>query len=54
MRVNLILAFGCFRAPEGEAGDEEQRRVGLLSVGQVGAKHQRLACASLLNYPLFH
>ncbi len=35
---------------DGEAGDEERCGVGLLSVGQVGTKHWRLACASLLNY----
>ncbi len=34
---------------EGEAGDEERRGVDLLSVGQVGTKHQWLACVSLLN-----
>ncbi len=50
-RVNVSLAFSHFQA--GEAGDEERRRAGLLSVGQVGAKHWRLVYASLKNYPLF-
>ncbi|OON99616.1 MAG: hypothetical protein ATN35_01500 [Epulopiscium sp. Nele67-Bin004] len=44
------FGFQPLSSTEGEAGDEERRRVGL----QVGAKHQRLACASLLNYRLFH
>ncbi len=30
-RVNLSLAFSCFRALDGEAGDEERRGVSLLS-----------------------
>ncbi len=50
MRLNLGLAF----STEGEAGDEGRGRGGLLSAGQVGAKHQRLACASLLNFRLPH
>ncbi len=35
--------FHPLSSTEGEAGYEERRRVGLLSVGQVGAKHQQLA-----------
>ncbi len=34
---------------EGEAGDEERRGLGLLSVGQVGVKYLQLDCASWLN-----
>ncbi len=37
--------FQPLSSTEREAGD---------SVGQVGAKHLWLACASLLNYQLFH
>ncbi len=51
--VNLSLAFSLL-STEGEAEDEERRGVGLLSVGQVGAKYQQLACASSLNYRLFN
>ncbi len=53
-RVNLSLAFSCFRALDGEAGDEERRGVSLLSVGQAGAKHRRLVCASLLQAVYAH
>ncbi len=38
-RVNVSLGMSF-----GEAEDEEQRRVDLLYVGQVGAKHWHLAC----------
>ncbi len=46
-RSRTSLTFSRFQPlshTEGEAGDEERHRVDLLSVGQVGAKHRRLAC----------
>ncbi len=48
------FGFHLLSCSEGEAEDEERRRVGLLSVGQVGAKHGQLACASSLKNRLFH
>ncbi len=39
---------------ERETEDEERHRAGLLPAGQVGAKHQQLVRASMLNYQLFH
>ncbi len=39
--------FGFYQlsSTKGEAVEEERRRVGLLSAGQVGVKHLQLACA---------
>ncbi len=48
------FGFYPLSSTEREAGNEERYGVGLLSVGQVDAKHQWLACGSLLNYRLFH
>ncbi len=42
--------FQLLSSTEGEAEDEERHGVGLLSVGQVGAKHRWLVCASFLIY----
>ncbi len=44
------LSCNPLSSTEEEAGDEERHRVGLLSVGQVGAKHRQLASTSLLSY----
>ncbi len=51
IRANLTLALHPLPllSTDVRAEDEEQRRVDLLPVGQVGAKHWQLACASLLN-----
>ncbi len=38
------FGFQPLSSTEGEAGDEKQGGVDLLSVGQVGAKHWQLAC----------
>ncbi len=46
--------FETLSSSEGEAGDEERSGVDLVSVGQVGDKHQQVACASLLNNRLLH
>ncbi len=48
------FGFQLLLSTEGEAGDKERHGVGLLSAGQVGAKHRWLACVSLLNYRLLH
>ncbi len=44
MRVNLGLAFTRFQTLKERLGMKRGRRVGLLSVGQIGVKHGRLAC----------
>ncbi len=49
LKTRVNLSFHPRLSTEEDAGDEDWLKVGMLPVGQVGAKHRQVACASLLN-----